>query len=161
MAVTNNEKEIQILDLLADDVNEYAKLIGVNVGTELIKDMPVDTGRARSNVRLYAPYDNKYERRPYLAYPEGSGPNKSETANERAAIGVLERDANKLKPFKLGFIVNNATDQDSEDNYYYAVDLEEGSSKQTPAGMIDRSIKIGLVYADNAMSFYLKQPGKK
>lgn len=145
--MTDYVKELSIFDELEDDINGYVKTLSIAIGDGIIDEMPVDTGRARSNTFIFSVEDNTSEIEPYRPFPKDSGPNKTEMANRQAAKTKLRETAEKIKPFNTVFIVNNATDEDGED-YYYADDLDKGSSKQTPAGMVDRSIISGIMKAN-------------
>lgn len=140
-------KELSISDELEEDVLGYVKTLAVGVGDGVIDEMPVDTGRARSNTFIFSANDSTSEIDPYRPFPKDSGPNKTEMANRQAAKTKLRENAEKIKPFDTVFIVNNATDEDNND-YYYADDLDKGASKQTPAGMVDRSIVAGIMKAN-------------
>lgn len=140
-------QELSIHDELVEDITGYVTTLAIGVGDSLIDEMPVDTGRARSNVFIFASDDSVSQIDPYRPFPKDSGPNKSEMANRQAAKTALRRNAQMIKPFQFVFIVNNATDEDN-DSYYYADDLDKGASKQTPPGMVDRSIVAGIMKAN-------------
>lgn len=144
--MTDYVKELSIYDELEEDIAGYVKTLVIGAGDNLIDEMPVDTGRARSNVFIFPVNDSTSQINPYRPYPVDSGPNKSEMANRQAAKTNLRKSAESIKPFDTIFIVNNATDEDGD--YYYVDDLDNGSSKQTPAGMVDRSIVNGIMKAN-------------
>jgi hypothetical protein len=137
---------LAIYDDLETTVLRYQQTIAVAIAEQLIDEMPVDTGRARSNVFISAQEDSNQQIAPYVPYKKGSGPNKPETANRAGAKSRLKQSALNIKPFDDVFIVNNATDPSGD--YHYADDLDKGSSKQTRAGMVDRSIAFGIMKAD-------------
>lgn len=139
-------ESLSVFAELEDDFNGYKKTIAIAIGDNLIDEMPVDTGRARSNVFISSAEDSRQQIGPYSPFPEGSGPNKGESANRAGAKTRLRKSAEFIKPFEDTYIVNNATDEGGD--YYYAGDLDAGSSKQTPAGMVDRSITFGIMKAD-------------
>lgn len=142
----NYAASLSVLAELEADLEGYKKTLAISIGDNLIDEMPVDTGRARSNVFISSSEDSRQQISPYFAFPAGSGPNKGESANRAGAKTRLRKSAEFIKPFEDTYIVNNATDEAG--GYYYASDLDSGSSKQTPAGMIDRSITFGIMKAD-------------
>jgi hypothetical protein len=144
--MSNYAIELSVFDLLEETVLQYQKEAAMGIGEQLIDEMPVDTGRARTNVFISAQEDSNQQYAPYVPYKKGSGPNKDETGNRSAAKARLKQSAERIKAFDTVFIVNNATGSGGE--YYYAGDLDKGSSAQTPAGMVDRSIAFGLMKAD-------------
>lgn len=144
--MSNYATTLSIKADLEDEFLGYTKTLAIAVADGLIDDMPVDTGEARSNVFIFSGADSKARAGAYSPFPKGSGPNKSEGANRAAAKTQARRSAEMIKPFENVFIVNNAVSEDG--SYYYAGDLDEGSSRQTPAGMTDRAIVMGIKKAD-------------
>jgi hypothetical protein len=144
--MTDYVKQLSIFDELEEDITGYVKTLSIAIGDNLIDEMPVDTGRARSNTFIFSANDSLSEIDPYRAYPVDSGPNKTEMSNRNAAKTNLRKSAESIKPFDSVFIVNNATSEDGD--YYYAGDLDLGASRQTPAGMVDRSIVSGIMKAN-------------
>lgn len=139
-------EELSVFTELESELEGYKKTLAIAIGDNLIDEMPVDTGRARSNVFISSVEDSRQQISPYAPFPEGSGPNKGESGNRSGAKARLRKSAEFVKPFDDTYIVNNATDEGGD--YYYAGDLDAGSSAQTPAGMVDRSITFGIMKAD-------------
>lgn len=139
-------QSLSIFAELEDEVEGYKKTLAIAIGDNLIDEMPVDTGRARSNVFISSGEDSVQQVGPYFMFKKGSGPNKGESANKMGAKSRLRNSAQSITAFEDTYIVNNATS--SGGDYYYAGDLDAGSSKQTPAGMVDRSITFGIMKAD-------------
>lgn len=139
-------ESLSIFTELEDEIEGYKKTLAIAIGDNLIDEMPVDTGRARSNVFISSAEDSRQQIGPYFTFKRGSGPNKNESVNKTGAKSQLRNSAQFIKAFEDTYIVNNATD--SGGDYYYAGDLDAGSSKQTQAGMVDRSITFGIMKAD-------------
>ena len=110
----------------ASDVAKYAKLAGASVDEtgraivlelfgSVIKDTPVDTGRARGNwqTSLGAPKGGEINR-------DGAGPALTEVASESAKFGMG----------KVIYLANGLP---------YILRLEYGWSKQQPGGMARRN----------------------
>lgn len=144
--MSNYATTLSIIGDIEQTVLKYQKTLAVSIAEQLIDEMPVDTGRARSNVFISAVEDSNQQIAPYLPYKKGSGPNKREYENRTQAKARLVRSASFIKAFDDIFIVNNATDAGGD--YHYAGDLDKGSSSQTPAGMVERSIAFGIMKAD-------------
>lgn len=145
--MSNYATTLSIIGDIEQTVLKYQKTLAVSIAEQWIDEMPVDTGRARSNTFIFSAKDSLAEIDPYRPFPKYSGPNKNEMANRQAAKAQLIRSAEKIKPFDTIFIANNATDEDEKD-YYYVDDLDKGSSNQTRAGMVERSIAFGIMKAD-------------
>lgn len=139
-------ESLSVFTELESELEGYKKTLAIAIGDNLIDEMPVDTGRARSNVFISSGEDSLQQIGPYFAFKKGSGPNKGESANKAGAKTRLRKSAEFIKPFEDTYIVNNATS--SNGSYYYAGGLDAGASKQTPAGMVDRSITFGIMKAD-------------
>lgn len=139
-------ESLSVFTELESELEGYKKTLAIAIGDNLIDEMPVDTGRARSNVFISSGEDGLQQIAPYFAFKKGSGPNKGESANKAGAKTRLRKSAEFIKPFEDTYIVNNATG--SNGSYYYAGGLDAGASKQTPAGMVDRSITFGIMKAD-------------
>lgn len=102
----------------------------------LVQVTPVDTSNAISNwqTSLDSPITN--EIRPY--YPGHAGSTQTESA-----VGALEQSHDALsfkKPGQPIWIANNAD---------YIRDLNDGSSRQAPAGFVESAVVIGRKVARN------------
>lgn len=115
---------------LPKQFDDLAKGTALAVVTDLAINTPVDTSKAISNwkVTLIAPYPLEVE--PY--YPGFSGSTYTKTVSE--TIADAERNISKRRSGETIFITNNAD---------YIIDLNDGSSKQEPAGFVQRAVIVG------------------
>lgn len=122
------------LDKAADNIGEQANEIKKKAATVIVRDLvsntPVDTSRALSNwiATLNSPANNSV-----LAYSPGSGGSTrgaSMSSALAAAIGIISR-AKSGQPI---FLTNNLR---------YIRRLNDGHSKQAPAGFVERSELLG------------------
>lgn len=103
------------------------------IDSAVVLATPVDTGRARANWQVSCNTPITTDREPYSHGAEGS----TGGANARAAI---EQGKHAVASYKGGtaeaaiYIANNLS---------YIGKLNNGSSKQMPAGFVERSILIG------------------
>ena len=115
----------------AKNIESNASLLVRRCATVVIEELavrtPIDSGRAKSNwiVTLNSPTVAKIEPH-HFGVLGSTAPQTIKTVQARAAI-VINR-------FKIGdtVIIQNNLD--------YIVDLEKGSSKQSPAGFIHQSL---------------------
>ncbi len=122
------------LDQLGDKIAKDASDLSVTVATAVVTDLalvtPVDTSEAISNwiVALGAP--SRQTIGPHFAGDFGStfGASSSQTISEAKA--VLKAKA----PGQAIYISNNLT---------YIEDLNNGSSRQAPAGFVERAELLG------------------
>ena len=98
---------------------------------ELIKNTPVDTGRARSNWQASLSTPNKSNIEPFN---EGKKLGKGETANASKAQSAANSEIGKHIPHQDIYITNNLK---------YIGILNDGSSEQEPALFVERAIKFG------------------
>jgi hypothetical protein len=123
---------------LSDDAAEYQHNIALAVLAAVAKGTPVDVGTARSNWQLtlgniatglraaFSPYESRWR--------GGQGGSISETQNQ---AGVVWQAASLLKGRKDDqpiYITNNSP---------YIEVLNQGHSKQAPAGFIEAGIQSG------------------
>lgn len=113
--------------------NEFAKGTALEIVKELATNTPVDTSKAISNWKatLVAPYPSEVE--PH--YPGIYGSTYSKSVAE--TIAEAERNISKKKPGETIFITNNAD---------YITELNNGSSKQAPAGFVERAVIVGKAH---------------
>lgn len=118
----------QNVERIQADINELIERSVVNITLEILKDLlnntPVDTSRAISNwrVSLTGPIRNEIE--PYVEGQNGSTKNIAIANAIGEAAGILA--ARRVgQPIYLGNAVP------------YIVQLNQGSSRQAPAGFID------------------------
>ncbi|QZA70460.1 minor tail protein [Erwinia phage AH03] len=111
-------------------VNQLKVDVALTIQADLAKETPVDTTKAVSNWKAtrIAPFPNDVE--PYFPGFYGYTAYKS----IQASIADAEVNLKGTKPGETVFIVNNAD---------YIKDLNEGSSKQAPAGFVEASIVKG------------------
>lgn len=111
-------------------VNQLKIDVALTVQYELTDRTPVDTTKAVSDwkVTRIAPFPNDPE--PY--FPGFNGYTASSSI--AAARVDAEKNLRGTKPGETVFIVNNAD---------YIIDLNNGSSKQAPAGFVEASVMIG------------------
>lgn len=127
------------LERTAKELDQKASDAAVEAATAIVKDLvtvtPVDTSQALSNwqVGLGEPPAGKVA--PYFPGLGGSTADKSAAAALRAAIAVLQ----KKKPGVTIFITNNLP---------YIRRLNEGYSRQAPAGFVERAVLIGRKAAE-------------
>lgn len=120
----------KIANEIPKQVNQLKTDVALTIQYELTERTPVDTTKAVSNwkVTRVAPFPADIE-----AYSPGF---LGYTA--RASIAAARADAQKnLRGVKIGetvFIVNNAD---------YIKELNNGSSRQAPAGFVEASVMVG------------------
>lgn len=114
--------------------SETAKDVAIAVVTDLANKTPVDTSNALSNWQVTLDEPATQEIKPYFPGYMGSTQRASaaQTINEgRSALG-------RKKPGQKIYITNNAP---------YIRALNNGSSKQEPAGFVERAALIGRIIA--------------
>lgn len=122
------------LERKANAISVAGNLAKIRVAETILGDLvfvtPVDTSQALSNwqVRLNMPVDSKIK--PYYAGSAGS--TRSASAAEALAVG--RKILSTAKPGDRVFISNVLP---------YIRRLNEGHSKQTPAGFVERSALLG------------------
>ena len=127
---TLNDLAQRMKELTASLSNEASRC-AVDVALALEQDLvlvtPVDTSNALSNwqVSLDAPIEDEIT--PYV--PGVLGLTKLQSASE--AMRVAREKLKAKKPGQIIYIVNNAP---------YIGELNDGSSKQAPAGFVERCV---------------------
>lgn len=126
---------------LDDESGIAIKKIGFEILEGVVLKSPVDTGRFRANWNVtFNPSSRsvKFDAGEGESIPEGQ-------AETQIAGKVLAEGAAKLETFKAG---QNKTIYISN-NLPYAARLENGHSKQAPAGMVDVTLsEISVHYAN-------------
>lgn len=129
------------LESIAGKIETGANEIKKDVARGIIKDLipatPVDTSRALSNWIASNGAAHKYSILPHVSGHFGSTRGTSMSAALADAMAVIE----KAKPGVPIFITNNLL---------YIRALNAGSSRQAPAGFVERSALIGRNIAKNA-----------
>lgn len=122
------------LDKIAADIpkkiNDGKKAVVFSIVNDLVWKTPVDTSNALSNWQVSIGQPINVEIDPYV--PGYLGYTAAASAN--AALLVAKQVLNKVKPGERVYIVNNAP---------YISNLNNGSSKQEPAGFVERAILLG------------------
>lgn len=131
----------------ADEIEKAASDLAIGVALTIVGDLaiktPVDTSKALSNwqVTLDNPANNTIP--PY--YPGSDGSTFSASAAEtlsKAKIALRDK-----KPGESIFITNNLP---------YINKLNEGSSKQEPAGFAERAILLGRKFVESRKGKFFK-----
>ena len=117
--------------------NEIKKDVARGIIKDLIPATPVDTSRALSNWIANNGAAHNYSILPHVSGHFGSTRGTSMSAALADAMAVIE----KAKPGVPIFITNNLL---------YIRALNAGSSRQAPAGFVERSALIGRNIAKNA-----------
>lgn len=118
--------------IYADRVSRNARSLNTKIGRtvhrKLVEATPVDTGRARSNWIVTTGSPTGIVIPPYAP---GRHLGRSETANAAAAIRQAEAALAARAPEATIYIQNNVA---------YLARLNAGSSKQAPAGFVQKAI---------------------
>lgn len=114
------------------NAEEAVKAVAREIDKQLILSTPVDTGRARSNWQVGIGTPIRKELEPYFP---GHHLGLAETDNAQAAIQAGEKVINKYKIKNSSLIISNNVD--------YLKYLNEGSSRQAPAGFVQTSVQTG------------------
>lgn len=127
------------LEKTAAGLDKQASDVAVKAATAILKDLvtvtPVDTSQALSNWQIGLGEAPSGKLPPYSPGLGGSTADKSAAAAIRAGIAILQ----KKKPGVTIFITNNLP---------YIRRLNDGYSKQAPAGFVERSALIGRKIAE-------------
>lgn len=110
--------------------NEIKKAVAREIVKDLIPATPVDTSRALSNWIVSNGRAHNYSIAPHVAGISGSTRGASMSVALADAMALIET----AKPGVPIFITNNLS---------YIRSLNEGSSRQAPAGFVERSALIG------------------
>lgn len=120
----------RLAEQVSDRANEVAKQVAIAVVKDLIPATPADTTRALSNWVPSFGSPVNYSIFPYVSGQLGSTRGASVSAALAEAMSAI---ADK-KPGQSIFFTNNVD---------YILQLNAGSSKQAPAGFVERSVLIG------------------
>lgn len=118
---------------LEANVHEILQQVSRAIHAELVDLTPVDTGRARSN---WIVTQNEPANFGILPYHPGFQLGRGETANKTAAImqGIVA--TNDVSARTQVWITNNVI---------YIGELNDGYSRQTPAGFVELGIAKGVL----------------
>jgi hypothetical protein len=139
--------DLSIMAEFGEDMKIFVQELAYQTAEALAIDMPVDSGKARSNV-VISPTVNYKSLQPFFDYGKNSGEDKSETLNLKFTLNALKSEAANITAFQNVYIMDNA----ANNGYQYAAKLDGGYSPQTPAGMTDRAIFFGIKKAELKMA---------
>ncbi len=118
------------------------KMAVSRVMRRVVRDTPVDTGRARSNWQVGVGDLDLLDLDPYVPYPKGSGMNKSETANAEATIAAGD---SRLAGYTKGDILLGNAVTNPRDGEGYIGELNAGTaSPQAGPNFVELAILAGL-----------------
>lgn len=120
--------------------NNAAIQVAMTIVTRLANITPVDTSRAISNWQVTIGQPSNFSLFPY--YPGNFG--STEHASAQATIDAARQVLVGKRPGQTIFIVNNLD---------YIQRLNEGSSKQAPAGFVEQAVLLGRLVLRNFRVF--------
>ena len=130
-----NQRMRTLADRAEHNTGTLMKQAGFAALRSVLRNTPVDEGVARSNWRVGI---GRRPRGVIRAYAPGSNLGRQEKANEGAALQTARSRLAAADPVKLSrqtlFIRNNTP---------YLPALNNGSSRQSPAGFVERGVDIG------------------
>lgn len=122
------------MDALDKNIKSEASLLTSRIALAIVNDVvwhtPVDTSRALSNWQVYIGVDSRRKIPPYFMGSHGS----THFQSADMTIGAAESKLSKKRPGQSIWIVNNIP---------YIIDLNQGSSRQAPAGFYERALAVG------------------
>lgn len=127
-------------DRLPENVNEVKKKVVRTVVNDLAHITPVDTSQAISNWQTNIGSAPQGELPPH--YPGEGG--SSYQASARETIDRAEKELAIVKPGQAVYLSNVLP---------YIKPLNDGSSRQAPAGFVERAILLGRKIASSAKLF--------
>ena len=119
-------------DRVEDQANALKIDTAETVARRVIENTPVDTGRARSNWIAKIGSPPSHTRRPFVP---GVHLGRGERANLGASYAAIVGTFSKAKPGQPLYLKNNLK---------YITRLNEGYSKQSPAGFVQLGIQAGI-----------------
>ena len=128
------------LNARATEIEQVASATAVNVALAVVKDLtevtPVDTSKALSNwiTTLDNPATTNID--PYSVGKAGS----TQAASAAEALAQATQALQSKRPGQVIYITNNLP---------YIQRLNEGYSKQQPAGFVERALLIGRILVKN------------
>lgn len=129
-------------DQLPDQIDRAASDLAVQVATAIVNNLtqvtPVDTSNALSNWQVTIGAPAEFERPPFVPGFRGSTYLISMQAAQAAAASVL-KTKEPGEPIQITNVVP------------YIEDLNDGTSKQEPAGFVERAVLIGEVISRNGI----------
>lgn len=120
----------KLVATIPQQISEGATNVALSVVTDLVWNTPVDTSNAVSNWVVSLDVPSRTEIPPHTLGSFGS----SHYASATEAINAAQRILRTKKPGQKIYISNNAP---------YIRDLNAGSSKQAPAGFVERAVIVG------------------
>lgn len=136
MDLADLEKWCTALPARIDDAaNRLAVIVTTEMADDVIEHTPVDTSEAESN------WQASLNVAPYLPLPaiyEGER-GSTAAASAREALAHVKRTLKDKRPGEAAYLSNLAE---------HIVDLNDGTSKQEPAGFVERAERKGAVKAD-------------
>lgn len=122
------------MEALAAKISAETSKTAVNVATAILRELvyvtPVDTSAALSNWQVGIGEPPRSELPPY--YPGSKGSTRGSSAQAAFSEGVAEMA--RKKPGEKIYISNNSP---------YIRELNDGSSRQAPAGFVERAEIVG------------------
>lgn len=126
-----------LTDQLTDAGNELKKEVAGVIIRDLLYTTPVDTSKAVSNYRADLGASNPGVIGPFSPGQGGS----TRDASISAALAEAMANISKAQPGQPIFISNYVE---------YLQYLNDGTSKQAPAGFVEKSVFLGRKHAENA-----------
>lgn len=123
---------------LPQRVNTLAINVSIKIFDDLVTNTPVDTSAAMSNWQVSLVSATSSVIAPYFPGIYGSTYNASRSATLEAGLTTIQTK----QPGISLHIVNNID---------YIIDLNNGSSSQTPANFVERAILIGQVEIEHGI----------
>lgn len=113
------------------NANKMVRAVALSVDKYVVLATPVDTGRARSNWQVSLNNAIMTQREPYSHGKDGStvGPNTSAALQQCADTVAQRKDGEDV------YITNNLD---------YITKLNDGWSRQAPAGFVQASVIVGV-----------------
>lgn len=124
-------REMEKLDAhIKEDASKIAANVAVTIAGDLAFKTPVDTSQALSNWVTSLDMPTEHPIPPHFPGEQGSTYTASATETlNRARLTVRDK-----KPGQPIFITNNV---------HYIKELNDGSSRQQPAGFVERAVLLG------------------
>ena len=120
----------QVKASLSEQASLCARQGALAIVSNLANSTPVDTSAALSNWQVSLENPNYNWIAPHVLGHKGS----TQLASIRATIEEAKYNLENKKPGQIIYISNNAE---------YIIELNNGSSKQAPAGFVERAILVG------------------
>lgn len=125
-------------DRVSDNVGRTVRKTALAVDQAVVLSTPVDTGRARSNWRVSL---GSRPRGVINPYSPGSGLGRGEQQNAQAAMAQAAAAVAQRRDGQDIYISNNVP---------YIGKLNDGSSRQAPAGFVQQAVMAGVAAVKGA-----------